>query len=346
MAGERTEIKCVVWDLDNTVWSGILLEGDDVAIAADVRDTIETLDSRGILHSIASRNDPEAALTKLTEHGLADYFLYPQIGWTTKSSSIKAIAAELDIGLDTIAFVDDDPFELGEVAAELPTTMCIPAAEIAGMVDRVELTPRFVTTDSTKRRHMYKAEVRRRQVAEVMPANEFLISLGMVLSIARAERDDLERINELTVRTNQLNSTGHTYSFDELDRLRRDPDHVMLIAGLEDKFGSYGKVGFALVEKGETAWLLKSILMSCRVMSRGVGSPMLNSVARRASQAGRPLRAEFIRTDRNRFMYLTFKLAGFREVERSDNVAVLERDPSAPSADPEYVTVHTDENYA
>ena len=340
----RSEIKCVVWDLDNTVWSGILLEGDDVRVRDGVRQIIATLDSRGILHSIASRNDPVTAWSKLEELELAEFFLHPQIGWSTKSSSIKAIAADLNIGLDTIAFIDDDPVELAEVGSAFPEVMCISAHNIDAIVELEVMTPTFVTEDSTQRRHMYKAEIQRQRVAEEMPTEEFLASLEMVLNISTAKRDDLERIHELTVRTNQLNSTGYTYSFDELDRLRADPGHLMLIAGLDDRFGSYGKIGFALVEKGRTAWMLRSLLMSCRVMSRGVGTPLLNSVVRRAHQAARPLRAEFIRTDKNRFMYLTFKMAGFREIQRSGNVAVLDCDAALPVRDPGYLQIRTDED--
>jgi FkbH-like protein len=304
-----------------------------------VRQTLETLDSRGILHSIASRNDHDTAWAKLEELGLAEYFLYAQIGWTTKSSSIKAISTELNITTDTIAFVDDDPFELGEVANGLPDVLCIPSDQIDTIVDMLEMTPRFVTADSAKRRDMYRSEIRRQKVGEEVPAQDFLASLGMVLTITEAQCTDLERIHELTVRTNQLNSTGYSYSFDELDRLRSDPDHLMLIGGLEDRFGSYGKIGFALVDKSEDAWLLKSILMSCRVMSRGVGSPMLLNVAQRAIDAGVALRASFIRTDHNRFMYLMFKLAGFTEIARSNDLALLEFDPAATGPSPDYLEI-------
>ncbi|MGI9605997.1 MAG: HAD-IIIC family phosphatase [Acidimicrobiales bacterium] len=334
-----TPVKCVVWDLDNTVWSGVLLEGDDVEIRGHVRDTIDTLDQRGILHSVASRNDPEAALAKLDELGLADYFLHPMIGWSTKSSSINAIAEALNIGLAAIAFVDDDPFERAEVANAHPEVRGIDADAIGAIPDRDDMHPPFVTTDSQMRRRMYQDEARRVEAAEDVPADGFLASLDMVMTITQAGRDDLERIHELTERTNQLNSTGYTYSFDELDELRSDPNHMMLIAGLDDCFGSYGKIGFALVETRDDSWLLKALLMSCRVMSRGVGVPLLADVARRAGEADCTLRAEFIRTDRNRFLYLTFKLSGFREVERTGDVAVLERDADLPVEFPDHLEI-------
>ncbi|MEK8173923.1 hypothetical protein NKH77_48320 [Streptomyces sp. M19] len=94
----------------------------------------------GILQSIASRNDHGAALAALERHGLADYFLYPQIHWNAKSASVRAIARALNLGLDTFAFVDDDPFERGEVAHDLPEVLCVDAAEAAGLAGRPEFT--------------------------------------------------------------------------------------------------------------------------------------------------------------------------------------------------------------
>lgn len=104
---EKQSIKCVVWDLDNTLWDGILLEDSSVTLREDALSALQTLDERGILLSIASRNDHDAAMAKLTELGIQEYFLYPEINWNAKSSSIENIARNLNIGLDTFAFVDD-----------------------------------------------------------------------------------------------------------------------------------------------------------------------------------------------------------------------------------------------
>src|SRR5215467_694494 len=117
---KQKAIKCVVWDLDQTLWEGVLLEDDRISLRSNVPDIIKTLDSRGIVQSIASKNDPEKALETLHELGLAEYFLHPQINWNAKSSSIKDIARLINIGVDTIAFIDDQPFERAEVNYTLP----------------------------------------------------------------------------------------------------------------------------------------------------------------------------------------------------------------------------------
>ncbi|MDT0267345.1 HAD-IIIC family phosphatase [Streptomyces sp. DSM 44915] len=333
------KIKCVVWDLDNTVWDGVLLEDERVRVRPEVVAHLRRLDAEGVLNSVASKNDPEAALAALAEFGLADLFLYPRISWNPKSSAIREIAAKLNLGLDAFAFVDDQEFELAEVGHALPEVTLVDAAELDGTLRRPEFRPRFVTDESAKRREMYRGQLRRDDVQAEFEgtSEEFLASLGMTFEIARAERADLQRAEELTVRTNQLNSTGRTYSYDELDALRTSPDHLLLVASLTDRFGSYGKIGLALVERGAPNWRLNMLLMSCRVLSRGVGSVLLGHVMGLAKAAGAGLEADFVETGRNRMMQVTYAFAGFREVARDGSRTTLVADLETVQPPPPYV---------
>ncbi len=342
---ETKTVKVLVWDLDHTLWQGILLEGDAVALRPGVEELLAVLDRRGILHSVASRNDREAAWAKLEELGVAEYFLYPQIHWGSKASSVKRIAETINVGLDTIAFVDDQPFERDEVAATCPEVRCFDVAELAELASRPEFMPRFVTDESAQRRRMYQADARRNQAEEEHkgPSEAFLAGLGMRFVIHSPRDEDLQRAEELTVRTNQLNTTGDTYGYDELDALRHSPDHLLLVAGLEDRYGTYGKIGLALVEKGGEAWTLKLLLMSCRVMSRGVGTILLGHVMHLAKAAGAKLRAEFRANGRNRMMLVTYKLGGFKEVAKSGDRAILEHDLETLQPFPDYVEVEVRE---
>jgi FkbH-like protein len=336
---EKQSIKCVVWDLDNTVWDGILLEDREVTLRPHVVHILKTLDERGILHSIASRNDHDLAMAKLKEFGIDEYFLYPQINWNSKAASVTQIAKDINIGLDAIAFVDDQPFEREEVAFTHRQVLCIDSALLDDLLDRHEFNPRFITEDSRLRRRMYQADIERnREEADYTgPKEEFLATLGMIFTIAPCREEDLKRAEELTVRTNQLNTTGYTYSYEELDALRRSPRHKLLISSLEDRHGSYGKIGLTLIEMGEEVWTVKLLLMSCRVMSKGVGTIMIHHVLRMAKEAGVKLRAEFVSNDRNRQMLITYRFAGFKEVERQGEVAILENDFSAIQPPPPYV---------
>ncbi len=334
-------VKVLVWDLDDTLWTGTLLEGDDVRLRPEVREILDTLDRRGILHSIASKNDPEMAMAKLTELGVADYFLYPQIGWSAKSRSVERIAGAINIGLDTVAFLDDQPFEREEVAHAHPRVRALDSAELGGLTEHPDFRPRFITDESALRRQMYQADLERNQVEEAYagPQEDFLAGLGMRFSFGPARVADLQRAEELTVRTHQLNTTGYTYSYDQLAALRRREDHLLLVADLEDKYGTYGKIGLALVEKGEEVWTLKLLLMSCRVMSRGVGSILLHHILGLARDAGVRLIAEFRSNNRNRMMMVTYRFAGFREIERRGDLVVLENDLASIQPFPDYVDV-------
>lgn len=344
MKAKQQSIKCVVWDLDNTVWDGILLEDREVVLRPQVVEILKTLDERGILHSIASRNDYDLAMAKLQEFGIADYFLYPQIHWNPKSASVAQVAQDINIGLDTLAFIDDQPFEREEVAFTYAQVLCIDSMQLDGLLERPEFNPRFITEDSRLRRQMYMADIRRNREEEqyVGATEEFLATLGMVFTIHPAREEDLKRAEELTVRTNQLNTTGYTYSYEELDELSRSPRHRLLISQLEDRHGTYGKIGLTLIEQDPEVWTIKLLLMSCRVMSKGVGMVMIHHLARQAQAAGVKLRAEFVSTDRNRQMLITYKFAGFKEVDRNGEVMIMENNYSAIQPTPPYVTLITD----
>jgi FkbH-like protein len=335
------KVKCVVWDLDHTVWNGILLEDDAVELRPGVEEILRTLDERGILQSIASRNDHERAMERLHALGVAEYFLHPHINWNAKGENVAGIAAALNLGLDAFLFVDDQPFEREEVAFAVPQVRTLDAAELDGFLDRPELIPEFVTEDAKNRRRMYRADEQRQRDEEAFngPSEAFLRTLGMRFLLTPCSEEDLKRAEELTLRTNQLNTTGYTYSYDELDAFRSSPDHILLAAGLDDRYGSYGKIGLALVEKGPEAWTLKLLLMSCRVMSRGVGTIMLGHIMARAQEAGVKLRAEFKPNGRNRMMHVTYRFAGFREVGREGDLQILEHDLATVPPFPEYVQV-------
>jgi FkbH-like protein len=318
-------VKCVVWDLDDTLWRGILLEDERVEPVEEAIDVVRELDRRGILNSIASRNDEATALQKLRDLGIDELFLYPQVNWGAKHASVAHIAAALNIGTDTIAFVEDQAFERDEVAYSVPGVRCYSPEDVPRLLKLPEFSPDVVSEEASSRRLMYVAEQHRTRAETEFtgPAEQFLAGLGMIMTIAPADEEDLRRAEELTVRTNQLNTTGRTYSYDELDSFRRSSDHLLLMASLEDRYGSYGKIGLALLQVDSELWTLKLLLMSCRVMSRGVGLVMLNHVMRLADQAGSTLVAELVPNDRNRMMLVTLRFAGFEEAGHDGDVALF-----------------------
>ncbi|MFI6640490.1 HAD-IIIC family phosphatase [Streptomyces sp. NPDC050504] len=320
-------VKCLVWDLDDTLWRGTLSEGDEPVLDEATVQVIRTLDERGILHSIASANDADLALAALERLGLAEYFLVPQIGWGAKSASVQAVADALNIGVDSLAFVDDQPFNLEEVAHSIPSVRCLPADLVPHLAELPEFNPPL-SAESGSRRAMYRS-MHTRDAAERDfdgPPQRFLDGLGMVCTVAAAAPDDLARAEELTIRTHQLNTTGIAYSREELRELATSASHRVLVAGLEDRYGSYGTIGLAVLDVADAdGWTLELFLLSCRVLTRGVSSALLAALAEEARERGLPLRARFRPNERNRAMHVALRFAGFEQVTDEDGTLLLEQ---------------------
>lgn len=337
----RGQVKCLVWDLDGTLWRGVLLEGDAVDPDPRAVAAIAALDERGVLQSIASRNEPGVALRALERFGLADYFLAPQIHFGSKVDSLRAIAAALRLATDALAFIDDDPHERAQVELALPEVLCLDPEQLDGLLDEPALSPAQVTPEARRRRQLYREDTARQAAQQAFsgPSTEFLATLDMRLTIAAAREEDLARCEELTVRTHQLNATGVTYDRDELRAFAASPQHHLWLARLEDRFGDLGTVALALVERGRDLWTLRLLLASCRVQALGVGGLLLGHVVRRARDAGVRLRADFVPTEVNRMMMVTFSFAGFRELAREGARLSLEHDAVTVPATPPHVRV-------
>lgn len=145
------KVKCVVWDLDNTLWNGTLIETDnpeDLKIRPGVLEIIHELDQRGIIQSIASKNDMDVAWPVVEKLGIAEYFLYPQIHWNAKSDSIRQIAKALNIGIDTFAFIDDSNFERMQVQSALPQVRVYDEKELQNILQRPEF--KVMVTEESK----------------------------------------------------------------------------------------------------------------------------------------------------------------------------------------------------
>lgn len=195
---------------------------------------------------------------------------------------------------------------------------CYPA-DLAGQLPELpEFRPAHVTAEAAGRRLLYRTEWRRRQAEEESGGDRraFLASLDLVMEIAPATEGDLARASELTVRTHQLNSTGLVYGEEDLRRLIAAPDHQVRLARLSDRFGDYGVVGLSVTELTPTESVLRLMLMSCRVASRGAGELMLSHTVRQARAEGRRPVTHFVPTAVNRTMLVTLRFAGYAPVTR------------------------------
>lgn len=272
-------VKCVVWDLDNTLWNGILIETDnpdDIQLNPGVLETIKTLDERGIIQSISSKNDYEAAWTVIEKMGLAEYFLYPQIHWNAKSGSMEQIAKSLNIGIDSLALIDDSVFERNQVKSVLPQVRVYDAAELAEILQYPEFDV-IVTPESKNRRAMYRAEEKRNQLMSSGNTDtvEFLKKSHLRMTVFSPETaEEKERCYELVVRTNQLNMSGVKYTPEEFDKVFTRKDHTNFAFSCEDDFGKYGIVGFGQYRTEGNRIVFTEFAMSCRVAGKYVESAL------------------------------------------------------------------------
>jgi methoxymalonate biosynthesis protein len=312
--GDLKTVKCLVWDLDNTLWQGTLVEDGEVALAEQIRAVVVALDARGILQSVASKNDHEPAWARLEQLGLADYFVLPQISWGPKSAAVRRIADKLSFAYGTMAFVDDQATERAEVTYHLPDVRCYPASEVLSLPDRPEFQP-TVTEDSRRRRQMYQAGFRRDSFRDAFAGTDedFLRTLDLELRIGRATDTELARVEELTLRTSQMNATGVHYSDATLRGLLADPTHEVLVITMSDRFGPHGAVGVVLLERHPAVWHIKLLATSCRVVSLGAGATLLRWLLDQSARAGVHLAADFRRTDRNRMMEVAYRFAGLTD---------------------------------
>jgi FkbH-like protein len=311
-------IKCVVFDLDNTLWTGVLLEDDAVRARDDALRLIQALDRRGILLGIASKNDEDHALAKLESLGLAEYFLHPEINWAPKSESLKRISAALNIGLDTFAFVDDSPFEREEVARALPQVMCVDATgDLGWLLD----DPRFRgggSVDAGNRRSYYRDAIIRDRDLRTSGGDylEFLASSRIELEVCPYQPGDFERVAELAQRTNRLNFSGTRYTRDDLRRSLADGGPEAIVLRCSDRYGSYGTVGLSLVRRAGAEVRVEEFMLSCRVQGKFIEQAFFDHLTRRPGAAnGEPARrlwVNFHPTQRNAPARQTLERLGFR----------------------------------
>jgi FkbH-like protein len=311
---QTKNVKCVVFDLDNTLWQGVLVEGDDVTVPPQRVTLLKQLDERGILLSVASKNDHESAWKKLEELGLSEYFLYPQINWNSKSQSVKTIAKRLNIGIDAIAFVDDNPFELDEVGKSCPEVVCIGARKIESLA----ADPRFQgssTPDARRRRQLYKDSETRELAQESFGSDYlgFLESCEINLEISPYTPEQYQRVAELVQRTNQLNFSGHKHTREELEALLADPTKEKLVLKCSDRYGAYGTVGFCVVEAGQDAIRVWDMMLSCRVQGKLIEKVLFDHLMKEHNaHAAENLWVNFHPTQRNQPAQKTLESLNFQ----------------------------------
>lgn len=314
--------KCIVVDLDNTLWGGIVGEDGFNGIKlgpeppgnayVELQKVLLSLHQRGIILAINSKNNYEDAIKVIREHPhmilREDHFASLKINWEDKIKNIKEIANEINIGLDSIVFVDDDPVNREYMRRGLPEVLCVDLPKDSSLYserirDMNEFSVLNITKEDAQRGKMY-IEQRKRQEMEQSSASlgDFLKELKLKIVIKKADAFTIPRISQLTLKTNQFNLTTKRYQESDIKKFSEDQRFLVGCAQVEDKFGDNGITGVFIVNKDNPKeWFIDSFLLSCRVMGREVEKGVFGYIINKAREEGvEKIRAQFIPTQKNK----------------------------------------------
>jgi FkbH-like protein len=315
--------KCLVLDLDNTLWGGVLGEDgpmgvhvgmdDPVAEAHfDLQRRILAIKRRGVLLAVCSKNNPadvEEVFRLRPEMPLRkDDFVCMEVGWEMKHEGLQRIAKQLNIGTDSLVFLDDNPAEIELIRQVMPEVECVlvpaDAALRPACLNRVHSLDRAViTAEDLQKTRQYRdnagRETARQEFADL---HDYLHSLQTRIRIVTAAPDQLPRVHQLFSKTNQFNVTTKRYSLVELQAVAADADSLLLVVHAEDRFGDFGWIGAALLRgMSQSVVHIDSFILSCRAMGRAIESAVLNEIKQRcfARAACLALTAEYVPTAKN-----------------------------------------------
>jgi FkbH-like protein len=331
--------KAIVLDADNTLWGGIIGEdgmsgiqlGPEYpgSVFMDFQRRLLGFQSRGFILALCSKNNPEDVAEVLEEHPhqllRQRHFAASRVNWAFKHDNIQAIAAELNIGLDSIVFVDDSEQECALVRKELPEVTVIQTPkkpiEIPDCLDylaRLEVTG--LTEEDLAKTQLYASERQRKELKSKVESSgrgiqDYLESLKMRMAIFIDDRRHLTRLAQLTSKTNQFNLTTRRYDEEQISRFIESDDWLVASFSLADIFGDSGIVGLALVKRlSSDAAEIDSFLMSCRVIGRKAESAFLEAVlGQLASDQIREVFARFIPTAKNGLVEQFYDEHGFSQ---------------------------------
>lgn len=324
--------KCLVLDLDNTLWGGIL--GDDgidgIELSNSARgeaflafqQTIRRLSQQGVLLAVSSKNEATNVKQVLLERNdmvlKEEDFAVIHANWEPKSQSITNIATLLNIGCDSLVFVDDSAFERSEVAAAHPQVGIIalgeePAEHVAALLHIQYFSQLELHNEDYQRGQLYKTEARRQDLLKQSESvGNFLQSLILKLNLFTPMGRDLARISQLTLRTNQFNLTTQRMTETEVKHFLEQPDHSIIALQSEDKFGDYGLIGCLFYHLSDEVLFIDNVILSCRVFSRGLESAALNHLLHWAKQMGcKQVEASYIATAKNNNFADFYDIHGF-----------------------------------
>ena len=315
--------KCIVLDLDNTLWGGIIGEDGfdriDLSLKPpgmafmEFQRVLLALYQRGVILAINSRNNEDEALRAIRDHPFMvlreEHFATMKINWSDKISNMKEIAQELNIGLDSIVYFDDDPINRELMSKAIPQIKTIdlpddPSLYASTLMQINDFNTLVMTNEDRNRGEMYRQEHKRTELKRSSSnLEDFLKQLEIRVTMKKANNFTIPRIAQLTLKTNQFNLTTRRYQEEDVETLAQDHTKLIGCAQTQDKFGDNGITGVYIVNKNhvDKEWFIDTFLLSCRVMGRGIEDAMMGYILSKAKEEGViKVKAEFIPTKKNK----------------------------------------------
>lgn len=339
--------KCLILDLDNTVWGGVIgddgLEGIELGHGLGIGKAftefqmwIKKLKQRGIIICVASKNNEETAKEPFEKHPdmilkLDDIAVF-QANWETKVDNIRTIQGILNIGFDSMVFLDDNPFERNMVRENIPGITVPELPEDPAMYLEYLYSLNLFETASYSnadkdRTKQYQVEAKRVSLSKTFTNEaDFLKSLNMISTVSGFTKFNTPRVAQLSQRSNQFNLRTIRYTEADIESMALDPNVIDLSFTLEDKFGDNGLIAVIIMKKqDEETLFVDTWFMSCRVLKRGMENFTLNTMVERARLAGyKYIIGEYIPTPKNKMVEQHYPHLGFAKMESEPNKYILD----------------------
>jgi FkbH-like protein len=342
---EKSRKKCLVLDLDNTLWGGVvgdigienieLSEFKEGARYKDFQKRIKELKELGVLLAICSKNEENYAMDVFEKNKemvlKSDDFIIKKINWQPKSKNISEIAEELNIGLDSIVFIDDSPFEREEVKSNLPPVIVPEFPEDTSELENfiIDVYKNYFytinqTEEDKKKTKMYIDNIKREtEKKKSVSIDEFLEKLNTKVYLWKLKPENLQRAHQLIHKTNQFNLTTKRYTEKQLQEFMNDPSYEIYVSRVEDKFGDNGIVFLLIAKKDDKNILIDSLIMSCRVMERFIEDRIISYLEDQWFKDGfEEIESTYIKTERNKPVENLFERLGYEVIYKNENKKV------------------------
>jgi len=315
--------KALVFDCDNTLWKGVLGEDgfDNIKIYKEVQHLALQLSKKGVIIGLCSKNNPKDVDHVLKNHPEMilrdDDIVIKKVNWHDKVSNLQAISKDLNIGMDSIVFIDDSSFEVGLVKEKLPVVKVfqvpIKEYEYGLMMKKVSnfFYNSYNTNEDRIKTKMYKDQVSRsNEKNEATNIEDYLKSLEIIVTVYVDNLSQVSRISQLTQKTNQFNLTTKRYSESEIKNFILNDNKVVVSIGVDDKYGASGLTGLAILCKKTST--IDTLLLSCRVLGRNIEYKFMDIIVNIASQYNfEKLKANYIKTKKNQQVEYFYSRCGF-----------------------------------